>query len=232
MCSEEMCILLSGHMDGFNTPEQEAALQAHLAQCEDCRRTLAEYQRNDKAIADLTKAPPGALCGNVMRAVRSETPRPEKQQRRFPMRYATAIAAVAAVFLLVISTGKVSLPHAGATAIHPDAPAQTIYEVPVLPQAVLSASSEQSAELHAHVDCAALARTEGIPVAVLYTDDTPAVLASAPALALSGGVRYTVTQGTVEAIAADYDGLIVYEPDQYTQSDSGSAYLIVIPVSE
>ena len=42
MCNEEMQTLLSGYLDGVNTPEQDAVLEEHLARCEDCRRTLAE----------------------------------------------------------------------------------------------------------------------------------------------------------------------------------------------
>lgn len=232
MCNEEMQTLLSGYLDGVNTPEQDAVLEEHLARCEDCRRTLAEYSAIDEAIAASTQAPPMNFTANVMKAISEEEVPQPKKQTRFPLRYGTAIAAVAAVFLIVVSTGNISLPKGSAAAIYPEAPVQQAeVQKPDLSGSAFGtpANAAKSDAVHANVDCAALANDEGIPVAVLYTDKTPEALASAPALSLSGGVRYTVSPGTLDAIAASYDGLIRYEPENADPSAEGIAYLIVIP---
>ena len=108
MCkNEKMLLLLSGHLDGCNTSEEEAMLQAHLAQCPDCRRILTEYEKIDAGIADLTQAPPANFTANVMRAVQAEPRRAEpKKPRRFSFGFGTAAAAVAAVLLLAIGAGR------------------------------------------------------------------------------------------------------------------------------
>ncbi len=115
MCkNEEMLILLSGRMDGCNTPEEDARLEAHLAECPDCRRTLADYQKNDAGLAGFEPKLPDDFTENVMRAVRAEPRTFEvKKPRRFTFGIATAAAAVAAVVLLAIGSGM--LPQLGPT---------------------------------------------------------------------------------------------------------------------
>ena len=57
MCkNEEMLLLLSGHLDGCNTAEEEAMLEAHVAECPDCRRILTEYERFDAGIGGYSVA--------------------------------------------------------------------------------------------------------------------------------------------------------------------------------
>ena len=112
MCkNEEMLLLLSGHADGCNTPEEEARLQAHLAECPDCRRVLEEYEAMDAALAGLPLAMPENFTANVMRAVEAEPRKAEaKKPRRFTFGFATAAAAVAAIMLLAIGSGKLPIP--------------------------------------------------------------------------------------------------------------------------
>ena len=231
MCNEEMQTLLSGYLDGVNTPEQDAVLEEHLAQCEDCRRTLAEYSAIDEAIAASTQAPPMNFTANVMKAISEEEVPQPKKQTRFPLRYGTAIAAVAAVFLIVVSTGKISLPKGSAAAIYPEAPVQQAeVQKPDLSGSsfAVPAGTAKGESVHANVDCAALAQDEGIPVAVVYTDDTLAVTAQAPSLALSGAKRYTITQGQLQALLADRSDVTVYLPDDYPKAQDANAYLIVV----
>ena len=113
MCkNEEMLLLLSGHLDGCNTPEEEAMLEAHMAECPDCRRILTEYERFDAGIGDLTQEPPAGFTAGVMRAIKEDQPKAvDKKPRRFTFGFATAAAAVAAVFLLAIGSGM--LPQLG-----------------------------------------------------------------------------------------------------------------------
>jgi len=43
-CDDEMRALVSAHVDGELTPDQQKRLEAHLAECEACRRELADMQ--------------------------------------------------------------------------------------------------------------------------------------------------------------------------------------------
>lgn len=230
MCSEEMRTLLSKHLDGCNTPEEESVLQQHLNKCEECRQMLADYELINNRIADLIVDPPKSLTDNIMKEIDVEIPKPKKQYK-LPIRYATLIAAAAAIFLFVVSTGKISLPNTGATAINYEIPTKEKINpsITTIQQTTLTVPEEHPNDaLHAHIDCEALAQQEGIPVAVLYTEDVLQTLASAPSLHLSGGIRYTITQAQLDSIRAEYNDLIIYEPEAFDRSENDIAYLIVI----
>ena len=248
MCkNEKMLLLLSGHLDGCNTAEEEALLQAHLAECPDCRRILTEYEKIDAGIAGLTQAPPANFTANVMRAVQAEprTAAPKKP-RRFSFGFGTAAAAVAAIFLLAVGSGK--LPQLGAgramlndaavksadaepaeiAAEEPAAAAETDTPAAAEPEAMYAAGTQLN-RMPANVDCAALARAENRPVGLLYAD--PAELPeldSAPSLPLDGGTRYEVTQKSLDALALRFDDLQVFEPEGYLPEEDHPAYLIVV----
>ena len=49
--------LLSGHLDGENSPEEEQRLQAHLAQCANCRARLQAFERGDRLLRAAAKTP-------------------------------------------------------------------------------------------------------------------------------------------------------------------------------
>ena len=248
MCkNEKMLLLLSGHMDGCNTPEEEAQLEAHLAECPDCRRILTEYEQLDAGIADFAQAPPADFTANVMRAVEAEPHHfTEKKPRRFFFGFATAAAAVAAVFLLAVGSGKLPLPGlASARLINSgmksadeaaaEEPAAMAAEAPAAEEAApaeaeMSFSPAAGEELFpANVDCAALARSENCPVGLLYADpaDLPE-LEDAPSLRLDGGIRYDITQKTLNELANRFTDLQIFEPDGYLPDDRGPAVLIVV----
>lgn len=238
MCkNEQMLILLSGHLDGCNTPEEEARLEAHLAQCPDCRTTLEEYRRGDALLASLRQQAPADFTANVMRAVEAE-PRKVVQapKRKWHFGYATAVAAIAAV--VILAAGSLPGPGAGSAKLSMSADlAQTTEEAPQAaePEAApfeapqTSFAEAQDADfLPANVDCAALARAEHCPVGLIYADPSDlGELSDAPSLPLSGGVRYSVTQKTLDALRARYEEMQVYEPEGYLPADDNPAYLIV-----
>lgn len=105
MTCEEALVLLSGHLDGENTEEEAAQLQAHLAECEDCRRLLENLQALDREILSLEVEPPADLCANVMEAIRKEAPRRKKRRWVWPT------AAAAAVLVLLIGAGAWAAPN-------------------------------------------------------------------------------------------------------------------------
>ena len=102
MNCEEALELLSGHIDGANTPEEEAHLQAHLASCPACRAVLSAYEDLDGSLSALKAEPPAELVQGVMDTIRQE-PAQSSKIRRFPVR-GVAATAVAAALLLVIGT--------------------------------------------------------------------------------------------------------------------------------
>ena len=252
MCeNEKMQLLLSGHMDGCNTPEEEQALQAHLAECADCRQALEDYKKLDKFLLTTRQAAPADFTANVMRTVEAEPRRSEPaKKRKLPFGFATAAAAVAAVLLLAVNAGWLPGMGAGSAKLSAsksadaEAPAAEAEPAPepacaaepeaveepaaIAPEASYAAATEAPRDLPANVDARALADEELCPVGVLYAD--PAELPELEckdALPLSGGLRYTLLQSELNAIAADYD-MTVYTPESFTPDDNGRALLIVV----
>lgn len=99
MNCEEVLLLISGHLDEMNTPEEEAALQAHLAVCGHCREVLSTFRENDKKLAAAREPAPKGLCGNVMARIKGETKK--KNARRW------SGLAVAAALVLVVGIAAV-----------------------------------------------------------------------------------------------------------------------------
>ena len=96
------------------------------------------------------------------------------------------------------------------------------------PEAAYSAATEAPAGLPANVDAQALADAEFCPVGVLYADpaEIPELEGKA-SLPLSGGLRYTLRQSELNAIAAGYD-MTVYLPESYIDDENARALLIVV----
>jgi anti-sigma factor RsiW len=249
MCeNEKMQLLISGHLDGCNTPEEERALQEHLARCPDCRQALKEYERIDALLRSIPPAEaPEGLTERIMQAVEAEPRRSEPvKKRKLPFGFATAAAAVAAVLILAVSGGWLPGLNNGSAKLFasksadaelPTSEAEPAYAVEpeaieepaaIAPDAAYSAATETPAGLPANVDAQALADAEFCPVGVLWAD--PAAipeLEGKSSLPLSGGLRYTLRQSELNAIAEGYD-VTVYTPESYTGDDNGRALLIVV----
>lgn len=103
MKCEDALMLISGHIDGENTPEEDWLMQAHLENCGQCRQILQAYLEQDDGIAALTAEPPADLCGKVMEAIAGEKT-PKKKQKFWP------VLAAAAAVALVIGLGTGYLP--------------------------------------------------------------------------------------------------------------------------
>lgn len=105
-CTDAL-ILISGHIDNQNTPQEEAALQAHLLECPECRRVLEAYERINSGVADLSEPAPEGLADAVMSRIRAE----KTKKTRRPWRSVGAAAGlVAAVLVLLIGTKTIKLP--------------------------------------------------------------------------------------------------------------------------
>ena len=72
--------LLSGHLDGENSPEEEQRLQAHLAQCANCRARLQAFERGDRLLRADTAVPPAGLTASILAAAAKTPQRPVKSR--------------------------------------------------------------------------------------------------------------------------------------------------------
>lgn len=95
-CQELISRLLDE--DTSLTAEENAALQAHIAECADCAAVYAAFSALSEAIGEDLEEPPASLRENVMADIRREEIR-RRNRRRF--RWA-GVAATAAVLALVI----------------------------------------------------------------------------------------------------------------------------------
>ena len=75
---EDALALLSGHLDGENTQEEEQALLAHLEVCDECRALLEAFEEADAGVLALEAEPPRELRGQIMEKVRRESARPQE----------------------------------------------------------------------------------------------------------------------------------------------------------
>ena len=108
MTCENAVLLMSGHLDGENSAEEEALLLAHLHRCEDCRRLMSAYEAIEKQTAQLEAPVPQGLKSGVMYRIEQQA-NPGKQKKRF--RYAgTLVGAVAAALVLMVGLGAIRLP--------------------------------------------------------------------------------------------------------------------------
>ena len=86
MNCEEYEILLSARLDGALTPEETARLEAHLAQCPQCRQLAQELETLQAQPAALTQEVPRALQENLEGRDWSRVPQtgtaPSKKKKR------------------------------------------------------------------------------------------------------------------------------------------------------
>ena len=109
MTCEEARIQLSAYVDDELSELERARLEAHLAQCPDCSALLQAYRDIDAGLLELSEPAPEDFARRVMDNLPEQT-RPKR--RRFAYGGFTAVAAVAAVLVLAIATGKLKMPRA------------------------------------------------------------------------------------------------------------------------
>ncbi|MBQ9968330.1 MAG: zf-HC2 domain-containing protein [Oscillospiraceae bacterium] len=79
MKCEDVLLLISGHLDGENTAEEEQALQAHLCDCEACRHVMQAFEEADAGLIQTKEHAPDGLCADVMAQIKRES---AKKKRR------------------------------------------------------------------------------------------------------------------------------------------------------
>lgn len=204
MSCEEALVLLSGHIDEYNTPEEEAALQAHLAQCEGCRQLLHELMQAERVLGSMKEMAPADLCDGVMAQIRKET---RKSARR---RWSSL--AVAAVLALVI----------GAAATIPDTEENGLAVASQAPEIV--AMSRSLPAVDAEGLAVELAQERSACVVVvreLYRE-----METCPCETLEEGyLLYELPDRDTALALSETYGCAIYEPDE----NVSPSYALLVP---
>lgn len=210
-CSEALT-LLSGHLDGENTAEEERALQEHLDACPDCRAILEAYQAIDKSVLALSEEPPEALARGVMETVK----RPLKKRRFY---YGGGTLAAAALIALILF-GPFSRRDSTNSTPPPSESAASYGE---------NFTSMRSRSLEAQFVPA------DEPVLVEITDRADAPLLERVALfsellsvTVDGSPEYTVDAATAREIIAACSDYAVSVPDGFSQLDDSAQVTVRI----
>ena len=95
---------ISAALDDALTPEEQAALEAHLAQCSQCRALMEELGGIHSACTSLTAQAPQDLSRRVMEKIHTPAPVVELESRR-PRRLPRRYLGVAAMFAVVCLCG-------------------------------------------------------------------------------------------------------------------------------
>ncbi len=108
--ADELQLLLDGRLDS----EKRAAVEAHLANCAQCRRELDALRRVKTALRqDLPRHPvPPEVAARVSAALAAEAAR--RRFRRRPVVIGVAVATAAALVLLLVRGGQRDLVEAAA----------------------------------------------------------------------------------------------------------------------
>lgn len=204
MRCEDALMLISGHLDGANTPEEEQELLAHVSACEACRGVLSAFEMTDTEIAALWEPAPAGLCEDVMAQIKKES----KKRKRRPW---LGLAAAAALMLVIGVSAVVDAPE------HTDQP-QTVSasESYTVSRSVPAADPESLA--------AALAEERG--AAVVLIGELLYEIETYPCQTLEEGyLLYVLPDGDLADELGEQYGYPVCRPDGASQSDVSYALL-------
>ena len=108
MICEEALALMSPMLDGQLTPEQSAALEAHLEACPACRDLAQSLRGLDARVAALAEPAPEGLKKGVLYRIDQATGKAKKPRSRW-FGPGTALGAVAAVLVLLVGLKVIPL---------------------------------------------------------------------------------------------------------------------------
>ncbi len=212
-CNEALA-LLSGRLDGENTPEEEARLDAHLKTCPACRAAWEDYRSIGALTASLAVEPPEALARGVMEAVRHP-----RKKRRFLFGGGTlAAAAVIALLAAVYAPSRETVP-AGRSA-GPE-------------EAVVEPAKQQARSAEARFEAA-----DPIPELVIQDDpeapaaETVPAFSGLTAVTVDGGPCYYVDAATARQLAAACAAYELTVPDGLAELPDGAQCLVRIVLPE
>ena len=220
MNCENALELMNRELDEALTPEEAAALQAHLDACPDCRETRRQLHELDALLQESELEPPAALHDGVMQAIRQE----KKQRSRRAWVPAAAIAAAAALVLLAGWAGLIALPgfeKDSTVTVNVGSAVEQIF-TQTGAEAPDEAAAQQAAELSAET---------GLDVLLVWNSGVPSELETMPYELTENGARlYRVTGQLAQTIL---DGYIAaaYSPDDVFSDlpEKQAACVLVLP---
>lgn len=220
MNCENALELMNRELDEALTPEESAALQAHLDACPDCRETRRQLHELDALLQESELEPPAALHDGVMQAIRQE----KKQRSRRAWVPAAAIAAAAALVLLAGRAGLIALPgfeKDSTVTVNVGSAVEQIF-TQAGAEAPDEAAAQQAAELSAET---------GLDVLLVWNSGVPSELETMPYELTENGARlYRVTGQLAQTIL---DGYIAaaYSPDDVFSDlpEKQAACVLVLP---
>lgn len=220
MNCENALELMNRELDEALTPEEAAALQAHLDACPDCRETRRQLHELDALLQESELEPPAALHDGVMQAIRQE----KKQRSRRAWVPAAAIAAAAALVLLAGRAGLIALPgfeKDSSVTVNVGSAVEQIF-TQTGAEAPDEAAAQQAAELSAET---------GLDVLLVWNSGVPSELETMPYELTENGARlYRVTGQLAQTIL---DGYIAaaYSPDDVFSDlpEKQAACVLVLP---
>lgn len=220
MNCENALELMNRELDEALTPEEAAALQAHLDACPDCRETRRQLHELDALLQESELEPPAALHDGVMQAIRQE----KKQRSRRAWVPAAAIAAAAALVLLAGRAGLIALPGFEKDSIVTVNVGSAVEQIftQTGAEAPDEAAAQQAAELSAET---------GLDVLLVWNSGVPSELETMPYELTENGARlYRVTGQLAQTIL---DGYIAaaYSPDGVFSDlpEKQAACVLVLP---
>ena len=104
MTCEQALELMSARLDGELLPGQAEALEAHLRDCPDCKRTMEALEGLETKLSGLREPAPEGLKKGVLYRIDQATGKAKKPGRRW-FGPGTAIGAVAAILVLLVGLG-------------------------------------------------------------------------------------------------------------------------------
>lgn len=220
MNCENALELMNRELNEALTPEESAALQAHLDACPDCRETRRQLHELDALLQESELEPPAALHDDVMQAIRQE----KKQRSRRAWVPAAAIAAAAALVLLAGRAGLIALPgfeKDSTVTVNVGSAVEQIF-TQTGAEAPDEAAAQQAAELSAET---------GLDVLLVWNSGVPSELETMPYELTENGARlYRVTGQLAQTIL---DGYIAaaYSPDDVFSDlpEKQAACVLVLP---
>ena len=109
MICEKAIALMSAKLDDALSPEEAEALAAHLAACPACSNLMKSLEGLDEQVAGLREPAPAELKEGVLTRIDKAT-RKINARGRWYHRPGNAVGVVAAVLVLMVGLGVVSLP--------------------------------------------------------------------------------------------------------------------------
>lgn len=205
--------VLSAELDGMLGEAEHAELQAHLAQCADCRRVYETLRDVDAMLPETQLEPPRALHDAVMREVRADAAKRQQKKRWVPV---AVIGAAAAAAFVLGSFGLIEMPGFS----NRNQSSASLHEI------VDTLFPETQSDEHTSEAAAQYARDNACAVLAIWDCASLPELADSNGRLSDGGWVYPVDAETLETLLEQYRD--VYPMESYAPDGAVKTAAIVL----